>query len=207
MGDGVDEPGSGWMIIPWGPAGTPHDAASPPQRYNWHRSRCEHALVFSSLRNGRHMEYVILDQSELPTIDGARVTSVPFGVKENFETPRLIFLLAGLVELGHLLLEGLRHRVLLPGMAAQSHEREEAVRLSVFRFAVGKAGKPPKPYPVRRAGVSVVPLGPCLRGKGLRWWPRTSTGSSSASSRLESLTLNPYGSGRCRHSDDLKLRK
>lgn len=73
MGDGVDEPGSGWMIIPWGPAGTPHNAASPPQRYNRHRSRCEHALVLSSLRNGWHMEYVILDQGELPTIDGARV--------------------------------------------------------------------------------------------------------------------------------------
>jgi hypothetical protein len=50
-------------------------------------------------------------------------------------------------------------------MAAQAHEGEEAVRLSVFRFAIGKAGQPSKPPPVRRAGVSVVPLRQCLRGQ------------------------------------------
>src|SRR5258708_18298908 len=48
----------------------------------------------------------------------------------------------------------------------QAHEWEEAVRLSVFRFAVGEAGQPSKPPPVRRAGVSVVALGQCLRGEG-----------------------------------------
>ena len=82
------------------------------------------------------------------------------------QTPRLVFLLAGLVERRYRLLEGLRHQVLLPTAAVQAHEREEAVRLSVFRFAVREAGKPSKPPPVRRAGVSVVPLGQCLRGKG-----------------------------------------
>src|SRR5580704_3207829 len=51
-------------------------------------------------------------------------------------------------------------------MAVQAHEREEAVRLSVFRFAIGETGQPAKPPPVRRAGVSAVPLGQCLRGKG-----------------------------------------
>src|ERR1700677_1088504 len=50
-------------------------------------------------------------------------------------------------------------------MAVQAHEREEAVRLSVFRFAIGKARESSKPPPVRRAGVSVIPLGQCLRGK------------------------------------------
>ena len=77
-----------------------------------------------------------------------------------------MFLLAGLVERRYLLLEGLRHWVLLSTVAVQAHEREEAVRLSVFRFAVREAGKPSKPPPVRRAGVSVVPLGQCLRGQG-----------------------------------------
>jgi hypothetical protein len=48
----------------------------------------------------------------------------------------------------------------------QAHEREETVRLSVFRFAVREAGKPSKSPPVRRAGVSVIPLGQRLRGKG-----------------------------------------
>ena len=72
----------------------------------------------------------------------------------------------GLVESHYLLLEGLRLRVLLSTVAVQAHEREEAVRLSVFRFAICEAGKPSKPPPVRRAGVSVVPLGQCLRGKG-----------------------------------------
>src|SRR5258707_15700990 len=90
------------------------------------------------------------------------------GRKRTLQTPRLVFLLAGLVERRYLLLEGLRHRVLLSTVAVQAHEREEAVRLSVFRFAVGEAGKPSKPPPVRRAGVSVVPLGQCLRGKGFR---------------------------------------
>src|SRR3984885_8392852 len=51
-------------------------------------------------------------------------------------------------------------------MAAQDHEREKAVRVSVFRFEIGKARQPSKPPPVRSAGVSVVPLGQCLRGKG-----------------------------------------
>ena len=82
------------------------------------------------------------------------------------QTPRLVFLLAGFVERRYLLLEDFRHRVLLSTVAVQAHEREEAVRLSVFRFAVREAGKPSKPPPVRRAGVSVVPLGQCLRGKG-----------------------------------------
>ena len=82
------------------------------------------------------------------------------------QTPRLVFLVAGRVERRYLLLEGLRHRVLLSTVAVQAHKREEAVRLSVFRFAVGEAGKPSKPPPVRRAGVSVVPLGQCLRDKG-----------------------------------------
>jgi hypothetical protein len=77
-----------------------------------------------------------------------------------------VFPLAGLVELCYPLLEGLRHRVLLSTVAMQAHEREETVRLSVFRFAVGEAGQPSKPPPVRRAGVSVVPRGKCLGGKG-----------------------------------------
>jgi hypothetical protein len=77
-----------------------------------------------------------------------------------------VFLFTDLVECRYLLLEGLRHRVLLPGVDAQAHEREEAVRLSVFGFAVDEAGKPSKPLPVRRAGVSVVSLGQCLGGKG-----------------------------------------
>jgi hypothetical protein len=47
--------------------------------------------------------------------------------------------LAGLVERRYLLLEGLRRRVLLSTVAVQAHEREEAVRLSVFRFAVRNA--------------------------------------------------------------------
>jgi hypothetical protein len=77
-----------------------------------------------------------------------------------------VLLLAGLVERRYLLREGLRHRVRLSTVVVQAHEREEAVRLSVFRFAVCEAGKPSKPPPVRGAGVSVVPLGQCLRGKG-----------------------------------------
>jgi hypothetical protein len=77
-----------------------------------------------------------------------------------------VFLLVGLIERRYLLLEQLRHRVLASAVAVQAHEREEAVRLSVFRFAIGKAGKPSKPPPVRRTGVSVAPLGQCLRGKG-----------------------------------------
>ena len=81
------------------------------------------------------------------------------------QAPRLVFLLVGLVERRYLLLENLRHWVLLSTVAVQAHEREEAVRLSVFRFAVGEAGKPPEPPPVRRAWVSVVALGQCLRGK------------------------------------------
>src|SRR5258708_34766830 len=88
------------------------------------------------------------------------------GRKRTLETPRLEFLLAGLVERRYLLLEGLRHRVLLSTVAVQAHEREEAVRLSVFGFAVREAGKPSKPPPIRRAGVSVVPLRQCLSGKG-----------------------------------------
>jgi hypothetical protein len=60
----------------------------------------------------------------------------------------------------------LRPRVLLSTVAVQAHEREEVVRLSVFRFAVGEAGKPSKPPPIRRAGVSIVPLRQCLSGKG-----------------------------------------
>ena len=52
-----------------------------------------------------------------------------------------MFLLADLVECRYLLLEGLRHRVLLSTVAVQTHEREEAVRLAVFWFAVGEAGK------------------------------------------------------------------
>ena len=77
-----------------------------------------------------------------------------------------MFLLAGLVEIGYLLLEGFCRRVLLPGMALQAHEREEAVRLSVFRLAVRKAGESPKPPPVGSAGVGIIPPGQCLRGKG-----------------------------------------
>jgi hypothetical protein len=64
------------------------------------------------------------------------------------------------------LLEGLRHRVLLSGVAVQTHEREEAVRLAVSGLAIREAGKPSKPPPVRRAGVSVIALGQCLSGKG-----------------------------------------
>jgi hypothetical protein len=52
------------------------------------------------------------------------------------------------------------------GVASGRASREEAVRLSVFRFAVREAGEPPEPSPVRRAGVSVVSLGQCLGGKG-----------------------------------------
>jgi hypothetical protein len=33
-------------------------------------------------------------------------------------------------------------------------------------FAIGKAGKPPKPPPIRRAGVGIVSLRQCLRGEG-----------------------------------------
>jgi hypothetical protein len=76
-----------------------------------------------------------------------------------------VYPLAGHVERRYLLLEGLRHRVLLSTVAVQA-TKGEAVRLSVFRFAVREAGKPSKPPPVCRAGVSVVPLGQCLRGKG-----------------------------------------
>ena len=82
------------------------------------------------------------------------------------QTPRLALLLAGVVELRYLLFEGLRQRVLLSGVAVQTHEREEVVRLSVFRFAVSEAWKPSKPPPIRRAGVSIVPPGQCLSGKG-----------------------------------------
>jgi hypothetical protein len=94
------------------------------------------------------------------------ITSVPFGEKENFRdaSPRVPARGPRRVSLS--LAEGLRHRVLLSAVAVQAHEREEAVRLSVFRFAVREAGKPSKPPPVRRAGVSVVPIGQCLRGKG-----------------------------------------
>src|ERR1700722_441551 len=88
------------------------------------------------------------------------------GRKRTLQPFRLAFLLAGSVERRYLLLESLRHRVLLSTVAVQAHEREEAVRLSVFRFAVREAGKPSKPSPVRRAGVSIIPLGQCLRGKG-----------------------------------------
>jgi len=42
-------------------------------------------------------------------------------------------------------------------MAAQAHEREEAVRLSVFRFAIGKARQPSKPPP--RRNMSPLPPG------------------------------------------------
>src|ERR1700733_12235947 len=45
------------------------------------------------------------------------ITSVPLGRKRTFETPRFAFLLAGLIQLCYLLLEAIRHRVLLSGMA------------------------------------------------------------------------------------------
>ena len=87
------------------------------------------------------------------------------GRKRTLQPFRLAFLLAGSVERRYLLLEGLRHRVLLSTVAVQAHEREEPVRLSVFRFAVGEAGKPSKASPDRRAGVSIIPLGQCLAAK------------------------------------------
>src|SRR4051812_33907446 len=87
------------------------------------------------------------------------------GRKRALQPFRLAFLLAGLIECCYLLLEFLRHRVLFSAVAVQAHEREETVRLSVFRFAVREAGKPPKPPPVRRAGICVVPLGQSLRGE------------------------------------------
>jgi hypothetical protein len=87
------------------------------------------------------------------------LTSVPLGRKRTLQPSRLSFLLAGVVELRYLLLEGLRHRVLFSAVAVQAHEREETVRLSVFGFAVREAGKSSKPPPIRRAGISVVPLG------------------------------------------------
>jgi hypothetical protein len=77
-----------------------------------------------------------------------------------------MFLLPSSVKRRYLLLEGFRHRVLLSAVALQEHERKEAVRLSVLGFAVGEAGKPPKPSPVSCAGVGIVPLGQCLRGEG-----------------------------------------
>jgi hypothetical protein len=45
-----------------------------------------------------------------------------------------------------------RHRVLLSAVAVQAHEREEAVRLSVFRFAIGEAGQSSKPPDAIEAG-------------------------------------------------------
>lgn len=42
---------------------------------------------------------------------------------------------------------------------------------------------------------------------GLRWWPRTSIRCSSEISRLESSMSMHCGLGRCRYSDNLKLRK
>src|SRR5258708_34909518 len=66
------------------------------------------------------------------------------------QSPRLAFLLPGVGRVRYLLLEGLRHRVLLTGVAVQTHEREEVVRLSVFGFAIGKAGRPPEALPASR---------------------------------------------------------
>jgi hypothetical protein len=53
----------------------------------------------------------------------------------------------------------------LSAMAVQAHEKEEAVRPSVFRFAIGKFGAAVQTSSVCRAGVSVVPLCQCLRGE------------------------------------------
>jgi len=93
------------------------------------------------------------------------ITSGPFGGKENFAdvSPRVP---RGPRRASLSLVRRPRNRVLLSGVAVQAHERKETVRLSVFGFAVREAGKPSKPPPVRRAGVSVVPLGQCLSSKG-----------------------------------------
>ena len=59
------------------------------------------------------------------------------------QTPRLVFLLAGLVERRYLLLEGLRPGVLLSTVAVQAHEREEAVRLLYLGLQFVKPGSRP----------------------------------------------------------------
>ena len=91
----------------------------------------------------------------------------PFrGERELCSRLRLVILLLGLVERRYLLLEDLRLRVLLSAVAVQVHERKEAIGLAVWGLQFGKAGKPSKPPPVSRAGISVVPSGQFLREKG-----------------------------------------
>ena len=69
------------------------------------------------------------------------------------------------IELRDFLHEDLGHRVLFAAVSFEPNEREEAIRLSVLGFAVGEAGEPPEPPPVRRAGVSIVALAKRLCGE------------------------------------------
>ena len=60
--------------------------------------------------------------------------------------------------------EDLGHRIQLAAVTLEPNEREEIILLSVLGFAVGEAGEPPKPPPVRRVRVGIVASCKDLRG-------------------------------------------
>jgi hypothetical protein len=96
------------------------------------------------------------------------ITSVPFGEKEKPAGVGFPLLFSLFIELGDFLREGLGHRILLAAVTLEPNEREESVRLLVFGFAVGKAGKSAEPPPVRRARIGIVAAGQRLCGEGAK---------------------------------------
>ena len=68
----------------------------------------------------------------------------------------VLFLLE-LIAVHGLQAKGFGPRERTPRRAAQKNEREESVCLPVFGLAIGKAGQPAEPPPIRRTWIGLVP--------------------------------------------------
>jgi hypothetical protein len=78
------------------------------------------------------------------------------GRKRILLPAHLSLLLFLFMQLGDLFVKGIDNRVLLPGMADEPNEREEAIRLSIFGFAIGEAGEPADSTPAGGARIGLV---------------------------------------------------
>jgi len=91
----------------------------------------------------------------------------PSGRKRSLLPAHLSLLLLFLMQFGDLFVKSFSLRVLQPGMAGEPNEREEAVRFTVFGFAIGEAGKPAESTPVGGARIGVIAPRQRLRPKCL----------------------------------------
>ena len=128
---------------------------SGPRSCHWHKRRHRKRCQRRRAGPGTWLRFGIAQEI-------GSITSVPFGEKENSvdALPRVPALGPRRASLS--LARRPRPSGTVVRCGCGGARKGRGRRLSVLGFAVGEAGKPSKPPPVRRAGVGVVPLGQCL---------------------------------------------